>query len=140
MLTGSREEKKGLVTGCGGLCRVRYMVLWHAVIKSSLRLTAWHLFTKDFNFPDSPFPPPITPSSPRTLCLEPCLYFSPSVTFVSPCSLSRLSVYLTLSLSRNPVCAGNKLMMAATAEKAPCFLLHKSICFIIIHFCLFTQA
>lgn len=82
------RQTKSLVTGGGGLCGVRYVALWHAVIKSSLGLTAWHLFTEDFNFPDSPFPLPITPSPPLALWLGFRLYFSPSVTSVSPCSLA----------------------------------------------------
>lgn len=41
-------EMKGLVTGGGGLCWVKYVVWWHAVIKSSPGLTAQHLFTEDF--------------------------------------------------------------------------------------------
>lgn len=41
-------EMKGLVTGSGGLCWVKYVVWWHAVIKLSPGLTAQHLFTEDF--------------------------------------------------------------------------------------------
>lgn len=32
------------------------MLFWHVVIKPTPRLTAYHLFTADFNFPDSLFP------------------------------------------------------------------------------------
>lgn len=79
---------KDLVTGCGGHSGVRYMVLWHAVIKFFPGLTVQHLFTEDFNFPDSPLPLPITPSPLLALCLAFCLYFSPPVTYVLPCSVS----------------------------------------------------
>lgn len=86
------REMKGLVTGAGGLCGLRCVVFWHAVIKPSPTLTAQHLFTADFNFPDSPFPLPITPSHtlPRSLSL-----------FLS---LTHLSVAAhTLSLSVSPI-------------------------------------
>lgn len=76
---------KGLVTGGEGLCWVRYVGLWHAVIKFSPGLTARHLFTEDFNFPDSPFPLPITLSPP-----------SP------PLVLASLSVFI--SLPQSPLC------------------------------------
>lgn len=103
----SVREMKGLVTGGGGLCVVRYVVLWQAVIKSSPGLTARHLFTEDFNFPDSPFPLPITPS-PRSH--TPPRFLS-SVTFVLPCSLSLCLAPVTQSL--NPVRTSNKKLSAA---------------------------
>lgn len=45
------------------------MLFWHAVIKPSPRLTAYHLFTADFNFPDSLFPRNSHSISPISLAL-----------------------------------------------------------------------
>lgn len=88
-------QMKGLVTGGGGLYGVSYVVLWHAVIKSSPGLTARHLFTEALIsltvlslYPSLHLPP-------LALGLALRLNFSPSVTFVSPCSLA-----LALSPSR----------------------------------------
>lgn len=60
------------------------MLFWHAVVKPSPRLTAYYLFTADFNFPDSLSPETVTPSSPfPSHCLAFCLHFTPSLTPLS---------------------------------------------------------
>ena len=129
-------EMKGRVTGGERLCAVRYVALWHAVIKSSPGPTARHLFTEDFNFPDSPFPRPITPSPHLVLCLTFCLHFSPSVTFVLPRSLS-LSHPVSLRVLTHFVPTTRSYQGLFSCEST-LFSLRRSICFIIIHFCLFT--
>lgn len=121
----SVREMKGLVTNGENLCVVRYVELRHAVIKSSPRLTARHLFTEDFNFPDSPFPlyPLLHPPPPLlALYLTFCLYFSPSVPFVLLCYLSLSLRFTSVPRSLNPVCTNNnKLSGAAQLQKLHIF-------------------
>lgn len=112
-------EMKGLVTGGGGLCWVKYVMWWHAVIKSSPGLTAQHLFTEDFFsltvlslHPSLHHPPPPT----HTHCLAFCLYFSPPQ---SPSCRLTLSLRLaSVTQSLNPVrTSNNKLSGAAQLQK-----------------------
>lgn len=100
------REMKGLVTGAGGLCGLRCVVFWHAVIKPSPTLTAQHLFTADFNFPDSPFPLPITPS--HTLPHSPVCRRSHS-----------LSVCLTHRTTDNPVSTSNNILSGNAQLQRP---------------------
>lgn len=101
---------KGLVTGGEGLCWVRYVVLWHAVIKFSPGLTARHLFTEDFNFPDSPFPLPITPSPPLSHSASLSVFIS-----LPQSPLCHLALSLTLSVSPLSLRVLTQFVPAATS-------------------------
>lgn len=88
------------------------MLFWHAVIKPSPRLTAYHLFTAHFNFPDSLFPRNSHSISHFSLALPGFLSsFLPYSPFY--CHSSSLSPWLSgspISQSLDPVNTSNSIL------------------------------
>lgn len=85
------------------------MLFWHAVIKPSPRLTAYHLFTADFNFPDSLSPRNSHSISPISLAL---LGFLSSFLPYSPfyCHSTPWLSGLPISQSLDPVNSSNSIL------------------------------
>lgn len=89
------------------------MLFWHAVIKPSPRLTAYHLFTAHFNFPDSLFPP--NSQSISTISLVPSGFLSSFIPYPPfYCHSSSLSPpWLSgspISQSLDPVNTSNSIL------------------------------